>query len=676
MPLLAAVNLKHAYGADVILDGATLSVEPGERVGLVGRNGAGKSTLVKIIAGLLKPDSGDVQLTRGRRLGYLRQDPDLNPGDTVKQAAEAAFADLRAAHDELERIYDAMADAAEDELVKLYRQQERAEERIQALGGYAVEHRVEAALHGLGFTDAQFDLRCDKLSGGQRARLALARLLLESPDLILLDEPTNHLDIAGREWLENFLTTEFTGAVLMITHDRRMLDHTVTRIFELEAGRLIDYPASYTKFRELRAERRLTQLNAWKKQQDDFRRQEEFIRRFKSGQRAKEARGRESILNRQKAEAIEKPLELENFRFELPRADRPSEVVASARGVSKAYAHALGESGEDLGEKVLFRDLTVQIQRGERWGIVGPNGAGKSTLVKCLLGELDVDAGSVKLGQSVKVGYFRQLPAEPDPDEPLVRRLQNLIKKESPDAELSEQRARDLAGAFLFSGDDQDKRMGDLSGGERARVHLAAILASAKNVLVLDEPTNHLDIPGAERLEDALRKPADSADRAGYDGTLILITHDRALLDHACDHLIILDGSGGAEVFPGDYSTWRERQSARQARADAEAADAKARQEAADKKHRAAEEARRQQQKKAEPATGALARMNQSKLESEIERIETRIKQIDESMNDPDVWSNPRKCEQLGAERAKLAAELEPLEFEWMRRADEHGASV
>jgi len=675
MPLLSAVNLKHAYGTDVILSGATLSVEPGERVGLVGRNGAGKSTLVKIIAGLITPDSGDVQLTRGRRLGYLRQDPDLDAADTVKSAAEGAFADLHAAHRELEAIYERMADASEDELPKLYRQQERAEERVNALGGYAVEHKVEAALHGLGFTDAQFDLRCDKLSGGQRARLALARLLLESPDIILLDEPTNHLDIAGREWLEWFLVSEFKGAVLMITHDRRMLDNTVSRIFELEAGRLIDYPASYSKFRELRAERRLTQLNAWKKQQDDFRRQEEFIRRFKTGQRAKEARGRESILNRQKQSAIEKPLELENFRFELPTAERPSEVVASARGVSKSYAHARGESGEDLGEKVLFRGLTAQVQRGERWGIVGPNGAGKSTLVKCLLGELDVDEGSVKLGQSVKIGYFRQLPPEPDPDEPLIRRLQNLIKKESPDAELSEQRARDLAGAFLFSGDDQDKRMGDLSGGERARVHLAAILASAKNVLVLDEPTNHLDIPGAERLEEALRRPDDS-NAAGFDGTLILISHDRALLDHACDHLIVLDGAGGAEVFPGDYSMWRDRQSRREAEADAVAAEEKAKQEAEAKKQRAASEAKRKRKQRAEPASNALARMNQKKLESEIERIESRIKAIDRSMNDPDVWSNPKKCEELGAERATLASELEPLEFEWMRRADEQGASV
>jgi len=664
MPLLQAVNIRHAFGTDVILDGATLAVEPGERVGLVGRNGAGKSTLVKIIAGLVKPDDGDVALARGRRLGYLRQDPDLAPDDTVLQAAEAAFADLREAHKDLEQIYDEMADATEDELPKLYRRQERAEERIQALGGYAVEHKVEAALHGLGFTDAQFSLKCDTLSGGQRARLALARLLLESPDIILLDEPTNHLDIQGREWLEEFLKNDFPGAVLMITHDRRMLDHTVTRIFELEAGRLIDYPASYTKFRELRAERRLTQLNAWKKQQDDFRRQEDFIQRFKTGQRAKEARGRQSKLDRAKQQAIEKPLELETFKFELPTADRPSEVVAQARNASKRYAHARGEQGEDLGEKILFHDLSLQVQRGERWGIVGPNGAGKSTLVKCLLGEMEVNDGSVKLGQSVKVGYFRQLPKLFDADEPLVRALQNLIKKESPDAELSEQRARDLAGAFLFSGDDQDKRMGDLSGGERARVHLAAILASAKNVLVLDEPTNHLDIPGAERLEEALSK------ESGFTGTLILISHDRALLDAACDHLVVLDGHGNADVFHGGYTHWRARQDAKAADAAQASADVKAKQQADEKKRRAAEEKQRQKNKPSEPAAGALGRMNQSKLESEIERIETRIAEIDASMSDPDVWSNPKKCEDLGAERSKLAGELEPLEFEWMRRAE------
>jgi len=668
MPLLQAVNVKHAYGADIVLDGATLSVEPGERVGLVGRNGAGKSTLVKIIAGLMKPDSGDVQVARGRRVGHLRQDPDLNPTETVKAAAEGAFAALREAHKELEAIYDAMADAGEDELPKLYRQQERAEEKIHALGGYNVEHKVEAALHGLGFSDAQFDLTCDKLSGGQRARLALARLLLESPDLILLDEPTNHLDIAGREWLEEFLTSEFAGAVLMITHDRRMLDHTVTRIFELEQGRLIDYPANYTKFRELRRERRFTQLNAWKKQQDDFRRQEEYIRKYKTGQRAKEARGRQSKLDRAKIGALEKPLELETFRFELPKAERPSEVIAVAREVTKSYAHARGELGEDLGEKVLFDELTMQIQRGERWGIIGPNGAGKSTLVKCMLGEIDATSGSVKLGQSVKVGYFRQDAVGIDDEQTLTRCLHGLVKKDS-GLEMSEQRTRDLAGAFLFSGDEQEKLMGVLSGGERARVRLAALLASAKNVLVLDEPTNHLDIPGAERLEEALSK------EAGFDGTLILISHDRALIDAACDHLIVLDGAGGAEVFHGGYSAWRDTESNRAAAAAEVAAGAKAVRDADEKKKRAAIEAEKQRKKKSEPASNALGRMNQKKLESEIERIETRIAEIDASMNDPDVWSDPKRCERLGGERAKLTGDLEPLEFEWMRRADEGAVS-
>ncbi len=664
MPLLQAVNLKHAYGTDVVLDGATLSVEPGERVGLVGRNGAGKSTLVKIIAGLLKPDAGDVQVARGRRVGHLRQDPDLDPAETVKSAAEGAFAALREAHRELEAVYEAMAEASEEELPKLYRQQERAEEKVHALGGYAVEHKVEAALHGLGFTDAQFDLTCDALSGGQRARLALVKLLLESPDLILLDEPTNHLDIAGREWLEEFLTSEFAGAVLMITHDRRMLDETVTRIFELEQGRLIDYPASYTKFRELRRERRLTQLNAWKKQQDDFRRQEEYIRKYKTGQRAKEARGRQSKLDRAKTKALEKPLELDTFRFELPKAERPSEVIALARGASKAYAHARGEQGEDLGEKVLFDDLTLQVQRGERWGIIGPNGAGKTTLVKCILGELEVDEGTVKLGQSVRVGYFRQDAAGIDEEQTLTRCLHSLVKKDS-GLELSEQRTRDLAGAFLFSGDEQEKAMGVLSGGERARVRLAALLASAKNVLVLDEPTNHLDIPGAERLEEAL-----AAD-GGFDGTLVLISHDRALIDAACDHLVVLDGMGGAEVFHGGYSAWRAAQDVKEAAAAEALAGEKAQRDAAEKKKRAAAEAEKQRTKKTEPASNALSRMNQKKLESEIERIEGRIGEIDAAMNDPDVWSNPKKCEELGGERSKLTAELEPLEFEWMRRADE-----
>jgi ATP-binding cassette subfamily F protein 3 len=667
MPLLQAVNLRHAYGADIILDGANFTIEPGERVGLVGRNGAGKSTLVRALSGDLKPDAGEVSLAKGRRMGHLTQHHDLDPGETLRGAAEGAFADLHDIHRRLEEVYDRMGSAEGDELDRLMRQQVRLEEQMEAAGGYVVGHKIDATLHGLGFTDEQFGIHCHALSGGQRSRLALARLLLESPDLLLLDEPTNHLDITGRLWLENFLVHEFRGAVLMITHDRRMLDNTVTKILEVEGGRLIEYPGNYQKFRELRKERRIVMLRSWEKQQTKFRQQEEYIRKYKTGQRAKEARGRQTKLEREKRDNfLEKPLELDVFSFPIPKAPRPGDVLVSTRGLSKKYENRHPETGERLGERVLFHDLDVAIGRGERWGVIGPNGAGKTTLVKCMLGEMQADSGEVRLGTNLKIGYFRQIHDVADPDAQVYRYLQKLVATESPENILSEQQARDLAGAFLFSGEDQDKPMHVLSGGERARVLLASLIASGKNLLVLDEPTNHLDIPSAERLEEAL-----SVD-SGYEGALILISHDRALIDAACDRLLVLDGEGGCEVFLGNYTAWArkqaERAGAQQARQQAEKdAEERRRKDDAARKERD----RAEQAKQKAPSNNALSRLRMDQLEERIEKTENRIKAIDRDLADPKVWSDPKRSKQLGDERTRLVAELEPLEFEWSRRAAE-----
>jgi len=653
VPLLQAVNLSHAFGAETVLNGASLSLEPGDRVGLVGRNGCGKSTLVRILAGSLTPDEGAVTLQRGRRAALLEQDPDLPPDETLRGAAEAAFADLHRLHEELHAVFDRMASADGDGLTRLLREQERLERAIDAAGGYAVDHKIDATLHGLGFTDAQFTIACKDLSGGQRGRLALARLLLESPDLLLLDEPTNHLDIDGRMWLESFLREEFSGAVLLISHDRRLLQNVVTRIVEVEDGRLIDYPGSYDTFRRLRAERRRTILGAYERQQAEFRRQAQFIQKYKTGQRAKEARGRQKHLDRARAEAIEKPLDIGAFRFNLPKAPRAGELVITARGLCKRYA-LTDDSGEPAGEKVLFHDLDLTIARGERWGIIGPNGAGKTTLVRCLLGDMAPDAGTVRLGANLAVGYYRQTDAGVDPERPVYRFIQDAVRAENPDAELTEQQARDLAGAFLFSGLDQEKPMGVLSGGERSRARLAALLASAKNLLVLDEPTNHLDIPSAERLEEALT--TDGA----YTGALLLISHDRALIDATCDHVLALDGDGGAEAVIGNFSDWLARRRARDS-ASAPAREPRPRRQANTKRDRAP----------GERPTGSAGGLNLSlnELESRIESLQARLAEIDTALSDPGVWIAPDRASALAAERAALADELEPLEHEWFERA-------
>lgn len=672
MPLLAAANLRHSYGTDQILTGVSLAIEPGQRVGVVGRNGEGKSTLFKCLAGLIKPDSGEVSVARGARLGYLHQDPDLNPNDTLRGAAEGAFAELHELHEKLNAVFDAMGQADGDQLDSLLKQQVKLEERIEALGGYAIDHQIDEVLHGVGFTDAQFNIPVSGLSGGQKARLALARLLLEAPDIMLLDEPTNHLDIDGRLWLESFLRDEFKGAVLLISHDRAMLDHVVNRIVEVENGRLIDYPGNYQKFRELRAERRMVQLRAWEAEQTRFKKEEEFIRRYKAGQRAKQAKGRESILEREKeSSTLERPTELATFTLDLPKAERSGELVIIAKGISKKYTNEHGE------EKVLFHDLDWTVSRGERWGIIGPNGAGKTTLVHCVLGDTPIDTGERRLGANVVVGHFKQTSDGMDPDLPVYRYLQKVIQQETNGQLLSEQQARNLAGAFLFSGDDQDKELRVLSGGERARARMAALLASAKNLIILDEPTNHLDIQSAERLEESLALPIEAtSERPGreggdFDGTMILISHDRALINACCNRLLVLNGTGGAEIFHGNYDDWAAVKKKRDAEATARADAERQQQEAEEKKRKAAEEAKRAAaSKNAAPKASTLERMSQPKLESEIARIEARIKAIDAEMASPDVWSDHRKADKLGNERTKLMQELEPLEFEWMRRAE------
>ena len=673
MALIAATNLRHAFGNRVILDGMSLSVEPGARIGIVGRNGTGKTTLLKMLAGATKADEGEVNASRGIRVGYLSQDPVLDPEETLRGAAEGAFDELHRLHKELDRVFHDMASAGGEALDKLMRRQERLQADIEAAGGYAVDHKIDATLHGLGFTDAQFSIAVRGLSGGQKGRLALARLLLEEPDILLLDEPTNHLDLDGRLWLEEFLKNQYTGAVVMISHDRYLLDNVVSRIIETEAGRLYDYPGNYAAFREIRILRRTTQMRAYEKQQDRFRQEEAFIRRYGAGQRARQAQGRLSKLERAKEQdSLDRPMEMAELNFTLPKADRSGDIVASARGLSKAY------TADDGTQKVLFHNLDLTIARGERWGIIGPNGAGKTTLVRALLGEITPDSGTVRLGSNLKIGYYRQSHDHVPQGVTVYRYLQGVILKESPDKPMSEQQARNLAGAFLFSGPEQEADMSRLSGGERSRAVLAGLLASAKNVLVLDEPTNHLDIPSAERLEEflALTIPATSESDAipggDFDGTLILISHDRAFIDATCDHLLILDGKGNAEAFTGNYTQWHEREAERKTAAGREQAELKAQRDQEEKKRRAAEDAaKRTPALKPAGTNNPLAKLKSEQLEKKIEETESRIRAIDAQMGDAEVWKNTGKMQRLGDEREKLVRELEPLEFEWMRRAGE-----
>jgi ATP-binding cassette subfamily F protein 3 len=652
MPLLSLNAVHFAHGSHEILGEITGSVEAGEKIGLVGRNGCGKSTLLKCIAGLMRPDRGQIGLARNARVGYLSQDPRFDPSLSLRQTAEQAFAALRQAQADLAALFEEMALPEVSEsparLEALFARQGDLEARIDAMGGYAIEHRVEATLQGLGFVDAQFEQKVGTLSGGQKARLGLAQLLLEQPDLLLLDEPTNHLDIDGRRWLETFLAEEFPGAVLLVSHDRWLLDRVVSRIIEIDQGRLREYPGNYRDFIDLRAERLLTAARNRSKQLDKIRTEEQFIARYKAGQRAKQARGRETRLERFKRdELVEQGAEQGVMNLLLPKPTRVGDLLLGGEHLSKRF-----------GDKRLFEDLSITIKPGDRLGIIGPNGAGKTTLVRVLLGEIPADGGEVKSSPRLSVGWFRQTQDHLDLSLPVYRYLQTVILSLDGGASASEQQARNLAGAFLFSGSDQEKPLADLSGGERGRAVLAGLVSAAHNLIVLDEPSNHLDIPSAERLEQALVLFGGQGS-----GSLILISHDRALLEATCDRLLILDGEGGAVEFSGRYSEWVRKQSEFAAASTAPAPDRGGKRETP---RRGASPAVQPAPARSPSGTEKIATLE---LERRIERLESRIGEIDRQLLDPAAYGDPRRSRELAREREQAVAELEPLEFEWSRRA-------
>ncbi|MFW6058647.1 MAG: ABC-F family ATP-binding cassette domain-containing protein [Phycisphaeraceae bacterium] len=654
MALLSVANLTLHFGQRVLLDGVNLTLEAGDHVGLVGRNGCGKSTLMRLIAGLggHRPDEGRIQLARGAVVGYLHQDPDLAPDTTLRQEAGKAFSELFELHEQLEQVSHEMAEADGDALDKLLKRYEQLEHRMEALGGYAVDHRIDQTLHGLGLTDEYFPVKVRDLSGGQKNRLALAKLLLSEPDLLLLDEPTNHLDIAGRQWLEGFLAG-YAGAVLLVSHDRWLLNRSVGKIVELEHGELVEYPGNYDKYRALRAERRLAQQRAYEKQQTRIKQEQSFIDRYRAGQRAKQAQGREKRLERFKRdEAFELPPEMDTMNLQLRPSVRSGDMVAQAEQIAVRYPG-----------KTLFENLSVKVERGNRIGIIGPNGAGKSTLVRCLLGEQDPSDGTTRTGAQVSIGHYRQthehLLHEPAT---VMEYLRRFVPNET------EQEARNLAGAFLFSEEEQDKPLSALSGGERSRVALASLVAGRHNVLVLDEPTNHLDIPSAERIEEALAQfttpPSGYGQNKGAEGTLLLITHDRMLLENLADQLIVLDGEGRVQRVLGTYSDYLAMQ---QQEKDAAATPAPAASKANEARKAKTENAQRNPKRS---TSNGSRRMTQKQLEAEIERIETRLAEIDAELASPETHRDGQRIKRLRAESDELRGRLQPLEDEWAARAE------
>jgi ATP-binding cassette subfamily F protein 3 len=528
MLLLSCTNLSRAFDADPLFVELGFELFSNQRVGLVGPNGVGKTTLLRILAGLDQPDTGEVRLHAGARAALLSQQPDFAPGRSLFEEAKTALNELVAAHDDMVHTAEALAKATEESDKKaLAARYDRLNEVLRWHDAYNVDHRVEEVLDGLGFAREDYDRPVDTFSGGQQNRLMLAKLLLSAPDVMLLDEPSNHLDIAATRWLEDYLINQHE-AMLIVSHDRYFLNKVVTKIFELHQGAIDAYPGNYEAYWRLRHERYEQQLKTWQAQQGYIGKQEEYIRRVHYGQLHKQAQSRQKALDR--LERIDRPTLIEVPRMHFGQVRRSGDIVLRATALSKAY------------DKPLFRDLTFDVKRGQRLGIMGPNGSGKTTLLRILLGDEQPDAGTVERGHLVEFGYYdQQLKSLPD-DQSLLR----AVWPEG-DADATEQAMRNLLGRFGIVGDLVFQEVGKLSGGERSRAALAKIVAQGVNVLVLDEPTNHLDLWACDALEQAL---------LDYDGTVLVVSHDRYFLNRVVDLLIVLEGDGRAQVIHGNYDTY------------------------------------------------------------------------------------------------------------------------
>jgi ATP-binding cassette subfamily F protein 3 len=532
MSLVTLDAVRMAYGGTDVLAGVTAELPHGARVGVVGANGAGKTTLLRLIARLEPPTAGRIVTARDARVVYVAQEPEVDPVASVWGDALQVFAPLRALERELAAAGRALAAAAPAEAEALRARYDRLHHEYEARGGYTYEADVRRVLTGLGLPERYWDRRAAGLSGGERARLALARALLQQPDVLLLDEPTNHLDLAAMEWLERLLTTR-RGALIVVSHDRYFLDRVVDRIWELRDGRVAVYPGNYSHFIRLRAERDRRRQALYERQQEEIARTEDFIRRYGAGQRAREARGRETRLAR--LARIAPVRRGPTVRLTIDAGPRSGRV---ALRLGRVVVEHPGRRGEPL----LTLPPVLELERGHRTALVGPNGSGKTTLLRTVAGECGPLSGRVELGEGTRVAFFRQGAEDLDADEDVLTSF--LAPRNRPLPE-----ARDLLARFLFRGEAVFRRVGDLSGGERARLALARIFACGANLLLLDEPTNHLDLPSREALEAVL---------PSFPGAILFVSHDRRFIDAVATHVWAVQ-DGALTAFAGNWSAYADR---------------------------------------------------------------------------------------------------------------------
>jgi ATP-binding cassette subfamily F protein 3 len=631
MALIATEDLWHRYGAEVIFEKVSVGVQRGDRIGLVGLNGSGKSTLLRILAGLQEPTGGRVLRARSVRVGYLPQEPLLESTATLFEEMLSAFERLREQEHTLHQL-EQMLSCGNPSAELLQRYDELLEEFRQG-GGYEYRHRIHQVLKGMGFSDEHQPIA--QLSGGQRARAALAKVLLQEPDVLLLDEPTNHLDIEALEWLEEYLS-HWKGAFIIVSHDRYFLDKLVNKIWELEFGRLYEYPGNYSRYRALRAERLERQWKLYEEQQEFIKRSEEFIRRNIAGGdfRASQAQARQKML--EKLERIPKPIVPKRMHLWMDVKSPSGERVLRAKDL------VIGYPGVPL-----VRCKNLSVQRGERVALLGPNGSGKSTLLRTIAGELMPLEGTLELGEGVEIAYFRQSQTELDDPDKTV--LDVMISN----GKMTISEARDFLGKFLFSGDEVFKKLSELSGGERSRLALAQLARLGGNLLLLDEPTNHLDIDSREVLQEALGE---------YRGTLILASHDRALIQAIATQIWEIH-EGELRVYAGNYERYRaQRQTSSGLFAFAGHWPAKMN---VKRSLSPGKEQRLRERQRAKLAAREAALMNA------ITQLEHEIAQIERAMETASYDRDHQKLRELTALYRQKRQELEQLSEEWAQAAEE-----
>ncbi len=635
--ILSCNHISKSYGVDPILHDCSFFVNDNEKAAIVGNNGTGKSTMMKIIMGELSADEGTVTLSKDKTIGYLAQYQDLSSHNSIYDEVKSVKQNLIDMETRLMEYEKQMSHVTGDELSKLMEAYTNLEHRFQLLNGYSYKSEIEGVIKGLGFTEDDFHKQIGTLSGGQKTRVALCKLLLEKPDIIMLDEPTNHLDLNSIKWLENYLLN-YNGAVLVVAHDRYFLDKIVTKVIEIENHKCHVYDGNYSAFAVKKKEMRQAQMNLYLKQQSEIKHQEEVIARLRSYKQEKfykRAESREKKL--EKMDIIEKPLEIQdNMIISLEPDIVSGNDVLSVENLSKTY------------NTTLFSNLSFEIKRGEHVALIGDNGTGKTTILKIINNLADADTGTIRLGTNVHIGYYDQEHHNLSDNNTLFEEIADAY----PD--MTNTKIRNTLAAFMFTGDDVFKRVSDLSGGEKGRLSLAKLMLSEANLIILDEPTNHLDMTSKEILENAINN---------YTGTVLYVSHDRYFINQTAGRILELTNTKLINYL-GNYDYYEEKKEELTATFAPETIKEKETKTISNNKQEYLE-------RKAEAARIRKLKNDISKVEEQIKKYEDRLNELDKLLADPQIATNSAKLNEISSEQNQISETLDDLMQEWEVLSDQ-----